>query len=189
MSPPPCNGTPFFCRCLLGAVLSKILTKIKVLDGTVLCRPIPAPGDDHDLNFRSRSTSISRPDRSQFQANRTRNLGARHGGKARPLQGQGTGVVGGKARTSFQKICPEMILKKNSEILRPSLRPDRPQFYIQIDLNFTSRSTSMLRPDRSQFYVQVDLNLTSRSTSILRPGRPQFYIQIDLNFTFTSTSI
>ena len=35
MSPPPYRVTTFFRRCLLGAFLSKILTKIKVLDGTL----------------------------------------------------------------------------------------------------------------------------------------------------------
>ena len=113
------------------------------------------------------------------QLARQRKVEARHGGKARPLRGQGTGVVGGKARTAFQKICPsgkffEMIFKKNSEILRPSLRPDRPQFYIQFDLNFTSNSISILRPIRLQFYVQFDLNFTSNSTSILHPDRSQW---------------
>mgnify|MGYP004022898111 CR=1 FL=1 len=76
-------------------------------------------------------------------------MGARHGS----CRGQGT----------------DSISKKNSEILRPSLRPDRPQFYVQIDLNFTSRSTSILHPDRPLF--------TSRSTSILRSDRPQFYVR------------
>ena len=64
------------------------------------------------------------------------------GGKARPLRGQGTGVVGGKARTSFQKICPKKRFWKR--IWR---------FYVQIDLNCTSRSISIWRPDRSQLYV------------------------------------
>ena len=60
---------------------------------------------------------------------------------------------------------------------------------VQINLNFTSRSTSILRPDRPQFYIRFDFNFTSRSTSISRPDRPQFHIQIDLTFTFRSTSI
>ena len=64
---------------------------------------------------------------------------------------------------------------------RPSLHPDRPQFYIQIELNSTSRL--------NQFYVQIDLNFNSRSISILPPDRSQFYVQIDLNFTSRSTSI
>ena len=62
-------------------------------------------------------------------------------------------------------------------------------FHVQIDLNCTSRSISILRPNRPQSYVQFDLNFTSDSTSILRPIRPQFYVQFDLNFTFNSTSI
>ena len=66
--------------------------------------------------------------------------------------------------------------------------PDRPQFCVQIDLHFTSRSTSISSPDRLQFYVQIVLNFTSRSISILRPDRPQFYIQIDFNFASRSTS-
>ena len=57
------------------------------------------------------------------------------------------------------------------------------RFHVQIDLNFTSNSTSILRPIRSQFYVQFDLNFTSNSTSILHPIRPQFYVQFDFNFT------
>ena len=57
------------------------------------------------------------------------------------------------------------------------------QVYIQIDLNFTSNSTSILHPIRPHFYVQFDLNFTSNSTSILHPIRPQFYVQFDLNFT------
>ena len=84
-------------------------------------------------------------------------------------------------------------------------RPDRSQFYVQIDLNLTSRSTlilrpirpqfcvqfetSILRPIRFQFYIQFDFNFTSNSTSILRSIRPQFYIQFELNFTSNSTSI
>ena len=63
------------------------------------------------------------------------------------------------------------------------LRPIRPQFYVQFDLNLTSNSTSILRPIRPQFYVQFDLNFTSNSTSILRPIRSQFYVQFDFNFT------
>ena len=81
MSPPPCNGTTFFCQCLLGAFLSKILTKFELLDCTVrYCvarsqRPtttsISGPDQPRfhvqiDLNFTSNSTSISRPIRSQF---------------------------------------------------------------------------------------------------------------------------
>ena len=62
-------------------------------------------------------------------------------------------------------------------------------FHVQIDLNSTSRSTSILRPIRSQFYVQFDLNSTSNSTSILHPIRPQFHVQFDLSFTSNSTSI
>ena len=82
MSPPPYRVTTFFCRCLLGAFLSKILTKIKFLDGTLrycvarsqrpttttsilrTCRPqlyVHA-----DLNYTSMSTSIIRPCRPQF---------------------------------------------------------------------------------------------------------------------------
>ena len=55
--------------------------------------------------------------------------------------------------------------------------PDRSQtqFHVQIDLNFTSRSTSISRSDECKFHVQIDLNFTSRSTSrstsISRPGR------------------
>ena len=45
------------------------------------------------------------------------------------------------------------------------------------------------RPDRPQVYVHVDLNFTSMSTSILRPCRPQFYVHFDLNFTSNSISI
>ena len=59
--------------------------------------------------------------------------------------------------------------------------PCRPQFYVHVDLNFTSMSTSILRPCRPQFYVM--------STSILRPWRPQLYVHVDLNFTSMSTSI
>ena len=82
MSPPPYNGLPFFRRCLLGAFLSKILTKIKVLDGTLrycvarsqrpttttsILRPIRSQFYiQFDLNFTSNSTSILRPIRSQF---------------------------------------------------------------------------------------------------------------------------
>ena len=69
------------------------------------------------------------------------------------------------------------------------LRPCRPQFYVHVDLNFTSMSTSILRPCRPQFYFHVDLNFTSISTLILRPCRPQFYVHVDLNFTSMSTSI
>ena len=82
MSPPPCNGTTFFRRCLLGAFLSKILTKIKVLDGTLrycvarsqrpttttsILRPIRSQFYvQFDLNYTSNSTSIIRPIRSQL---------------------------------------------------------------------------------------------------------------------------
>ena len=68
----------------------------------------------------------------------------------------------------------------------PSAQRRRPQFHVQIKLNFTSRSTTILRPIRSQFYVQFGLNPTSNSTSILRPIRSQFYVQFDLNFTSRS---
>ena len=40
-----------------------------------------------------------------------------------------------------------------------------------------------LRPCRPQFYVHVDLNFRSMSTSIIRPCRPQSYVQFDLNYT------
>ena len=83
MSPPPCNGTTFFRRCLLGAYLSKFLTKIKVLDGTLrycvarsqrptttttsILRPIRSQFYvQFDLSFTSNSTSILRPIRPQF---------------------------------------------------------------------------------------------------------------------------
>ena len=101
-----------------------------------------------------------------------RKLGARHGAR-HGQAGQGTGVVGGKARTSFKK----RIWRFDDQV------------YVQIDLNFTSRSPSILRADRSQLYVQIDLNSTSRPTSILRPDRSQFYVQIKFNFTSRSTSI
>ena len=92
MSPPPSNGLPFFCRCLLDAFLSKFLTKNKVLDGTVrygmvLCRPIPARDDD-DLNFRSRSTSISPPDRPQLQVQINLNFTSRSTSILRPIRPQ-----------------------------------------------------------------------------------------------------
>ena len=80
-----------------------------------------------------------------------------------------------------RKNSDEKIPMKNSD--EKILRPCRPQFYVHVDLNFTSMSTSILRPFRLQFYVHVDLNYTSMSTSILRPIRPQFYVQIDLNFS------
>ena len=138
MSRPPCNGTTFFRRCLLGAFLSKILTKTKVLHGTLrYCvarsqRPTTTSsisGPDRaqfhvqiDLNFKSRSTSILRPDRPQFY------------------------------------IQFDLNFTSNSISI---LRQIRFQFYIQFDLNFTSNSTSILRPIRPQFYVQFDLNFTS----------------------------
>ena len=91
--------------------------------------------------------------------------GARHGS----CRGQGM--------DSISKNLPEG-LKKNR------------RFYVQVDLNFSSNSNSILRPIRPQFYVQFDLNFTSNSTSILRPIRSQFYIQFDLNFIRSnSTSI
>lgn len=73
-------------------------------------------------------------------------------------------------------------------------RTDRPQFHVQIDLNFTSRSISISLTDWPQLHVQTDLNFTSRSTSISHPDRPrphvlwrtdrpQLHFQIDLNFT------
>ena len=114
------------------------------------------------------------------------------------------GVVGGKARTAFQKINSDILAlgsfsknifrkesKKSKNVFSKKYisRPDRSQFYVQIDLNFTSRSTSTLRQDRSQLYVQIDLSFTSRSNSILLPDRSQFYVQIDFNFTSRSTSI
>ena len=34
-----------------------------------------------------------------------------------------------------------------------------------------------------RFHVQIDLNFTSNSTSILRPIRPQFYVQFEANGT------
>ena len=101
MSPPPYRVTTFFRRCLLGAFLSKILTKIKVLDGT--------------LRY-----CVARSQRPTTT----------------------TSISG----------------------------PDQPQFHVQIDLNFRSRSTSISGPDQSQFYVQIDLNSTSRSISIARPN-------------------
>ena len=64
---------------------------------------------------------------------------------------------------------------QNLRIEKSNLHPCRPQFYVHVDLNFTSMSTSILRPCRTQFYVHVDLNFTSMSTSILRPIRPQFF--------------
>ena len=82
MSPPPCNGTTFFHRCLLGAFLSIFLTKIKVLDGTLwycvarsqrpttttsILRPIrPQLYVQFDLNYTSNSTSILHPIRPQL---------------------------------------------------------------------------------------------------------------------------
>ena len=78
------------------------------------------------------------------------------------------------SKNIFRKVFFEKYFTSRSISI---LRPDRFQFYVQIDLNFTSRSTSILRPDRSQFYVQIDLNFTSRSTSSLRPDRPQFYVR------------
>ena len=82
MSPPPYRVTTFFRRCLLGAFLSKILTKIKVLDGTLrycvarsqrpttttsILRPIRSQFYvQFDLNFTSNSTSIIRPIRPQL---------------------------------------------------------------------------------------------------------------------------
>ena len=66
--------------------------------------------------------------------------------------------------------------------------PDRLQFYVQIHLNFISRSTSVSPSDRFQFYVQIDFKFTSRSTSILLPDRFQIYVQIRVNFTSKSTS-
>ena len=113
MSPPPYRVTTFFRRCLLGAFLSKILTKIKVLDGTL-------------------------------------------------------------------RYC---VARSQRPTTTSIVRPCRPQFYVHVDLNYTSMSTSILRPCRPQFYVHLDLNFTSMSTSILRPCRPQFYVQFDLNYT------
>ena len=82
MSPPPYRVTTFFRRCLLGAFLSKILTKNKVLDGTLrycvarsqrpttttsILRPCRPQFYVHvDLNFTFMSTSILRPCRPQF---------------------------------------------------------------------------------------------------------------------------
>ena len=82
MSPPPYHVTTFFRRCLLGAFLSKILTKIKVLDGrlrycvarsqrptttTSIIRPCRPQLYVHvDLNYTSMSTSILRPCRPQL---------------------------------------------------------------------------------------------------------------------------
>ena len=64
---------------------------------------------------------------------------------------------------------------------------NRLQFQVQIDLNFTSRSTSISHPDPPQFHIQIDLNLPSWSTSISRPDRTQFHVQVELNFTPIST--
>ena len=80
--PSPCNGTTFFCRCLLGAFLSICLTKIEILDGTLrycvvqfqrpttttsILRPIRSRFYvQFDLNHTSNSISILRPIRPQF---------------------------------------------------------------------------------------------------------------------------
>ncbi len=136
-SPPPCNGTTFFRRCLLGAFLSNFFTKIKVLAGTLrycvarsqrpttttsILRPIRSQFDvQFDLNYTSNSILIIRPIRSQlyvqFDLNYTSNS---------------TSII----------------------------RPNRPQLYAQFDLNYTSNSTSILRPIRPQFYVQIETNGT-----------------------------
>ena len=92
------------------------------------------------------------PKKNRTTKNWGQGTGARHGrceGKAREL-------LGARHGNDFKKDFGDIS------------RPDRPQFYVQIDLNSTSRSTSILRPDRSQFYVQIDFNFASRSTSISR---------------------
>ena len=114
MSPPPCNGTTFFRRCLLGWFLSMFLTNIKILDGTL-------------------------------------------------------------------RYC--VARSQRPTMTTSIIRPNRSQFYVQFDLNYTSNSISIIRPIRPQFYVQFDLNYTSNSTSILRPIRPQFYVHIETNGT------
>ena len=67
------------------------------------------------------------------------------------------------------------------------LHPDRPQLHVQIDLNFTSRSTAISHSDWPQFHLQIDLNFMSRSTSMSRPDRPQCHIKIDLSLKCTKT--
>ena len=93
--------------------------------------------------------------------------------------GQGTGArhgrCGGKAR--------ELSGARHGHHFKKRIRRFYDQVYVQIDLYFTFRSTSILHPDRPQFFVQINLNFTSRSTSIFRPDRPEIYVQIDLNLS------
>ena len=53
--------------------------------------------------------------------------------------------------------------------------------------NKFGRKNSDEKIPTKNFYVHVDLNFTSMSTSIIRPCRPQLYVHVDLNFTSMST--
>ena len=136
MSPSPYRVTTFFRRCLLGAFLSKILTKIKVLDGTLrYCVARSQRPTTTTSIFRSRSTSISRPDRPQFHVQINLNFTSRSTSILCPI------------RPQFYVQCDLNFTSNSTSILRPI----RSQFYVQFDLNFTSNSTSILRPIRPQF--------------------------------------
>ena len=120
MSPPPCNGTTCFRRCLLGAFLSKILTKIKVLDGTL--RYCVARSQRPTT-----TTSILRPIRSQFYVQFDLNYTSNSTSIIRPIR-------------------PQLYVQFNLNFTSNStsiLRPIRLQFYSQFDLNFTSSSKPM----------------------------------------------
>ena len=60
-------------------------------------------------------------------------------------------------------------------------RPDRSQFYVQIDLqidlNFTSRSTSMLRPDRPKF-IDPNRNLQTYLITLIKLANHQKSISL-----------
>ena len=104
MSPPPCRGTPFFRWCLLGAFLSKFLTKIKVLDSmlrycvarsqrptttTSILRPIRSQFYvQFDLNYTSNSISIIRPIRPQLYVQFNLNFTSNSTSILRPIRYQ-----------------------------------------------------------------------------------------------------
>ena len=140
MSPPPCNGTTFFRRCLLGAFLSKIFTKIKVLDGTL--RYCVARSQ------RPTTRSILRPCRSQFYIQFDLHYTSNSTSIIHPIRSQ-------------LYVQFDLNYTSNSTSI---LRPIRPQLYVQFDLNYTSNSTSILRPIRdysTEFHKLVRTDTTT----------------------------
>ena len=119
MPPPPCNGTTFFRRCLLGAFLLKCLTKIKILEGTLLycvvrsqrptttsiLRPIRSQSYvQFDLNYTSNSTSILCPIRPQFYVQFDLNFTSNSKPMGYLFFADGTELGGHETPTSYNSV-------------------------------------------------------------------------------------